>query len=271
MNRCATQKQELSRLFPQPVKPCPFKTAASNSVPSNSVPSNSVPSKLTLIAVVGVDVEAEDGVDFDGLGSAGGGTEFPAGEGGYDFCGHGGGAGFEDLKIFQVSRGVEFAFDNDAGVGKVGGEIGAEALGSGEWSGAGMGVGIGVGKLHDDDARGSVDIDGVVIAGEFAVEIECAAGAGSGDDGDGGALVGFDGRAAGSGGCAAVASVKAGEIDDGAAAANIDAGGSGGSGGRGAGSAGAGGGRDSGAGVGVGAVTGTGLSCAGVFGGGFIG
>ncbi len=82
-----------------------------------------------LIAVVGVDVEAEDGVYFDGLSAADGGAEFPCGEGGHYFCGHGGGAGFEDLKIFQVAAGIEFAFDDYAGVGKVCGEIGAEALG----------------------------------------------------------------------------------------------------------------------------------------------
>jgi hypothetical protein len=52
-----------------------------------------------LIAVVGVDVEAEDGVDFDGLGAAGGGAEFPTGQGRHDLGGHGGGAGFEDLEI----------------------------------------------------------------------------------------------------------------------------------------------------------------------------
>jgi hypothetical protein len=34
---------------------------------------------LALIAVVGVDVEAEDGVDFDGLGAAHGRTELPIG------------------------------------------------------------------------------------------------------------------------------------------------------------------------------------------------
>ena len=59
-----------------------------------------------LIAVVGVDVEAENRVDFYGLSAAGGGAEFPAGQGGHDFCGHGGGAGFEDLEIFQVAAGV---------------------------------------------------------------------------------------------------------------------------------------------------------------------
>ena len=90
-----------------------------------------------------------------------------------------------------------------------------------------MRAGIGVSKLHHDNARRGVDVDGVVIAGKFAIEIERATGAGSGDDGDGGALVGFDGRAAGNGGGAAVAGVEAGEIDDGAAAANVDAGGSG--------------------------------------------
>ncbi len=34
---------------------------------------------LNLVAVVGVDVEAEDGVDFDRLGAACGGAEFPSG------------------------------------------------------------------------------------------------------------------------------------------------------------------------------------------------
>jgi hypothetical protein len=49
------------------------------------------------IAIVGIDVEAEDGVDFNRLHAAHGGTELPAGQGGHKFCGHVGGAGFEDL------------------------------------------------------------------------------------------------------------------------------------------------------------------------------
>ena len=146
-----------------------------------------------LVAVVGVDVETEDGVDFHGLGAAGGGAEFPVGESGHDFCGHGGGAGFEDLQIFQIATGVEFAFDDDAGVGKSGGEIGAEALRTGEGSGVGVRVGIGFGELHDDGADVGIDVDGVVVAGELAVEIECSAGARGGDDSDGGAGVAFDG------------------------------------------------------------------------------
>jgi len=73
----------------------------------------------SLKAVVGVDVEAEDGIDFDGLGAAGSGAEFPAGKCGHDFRGHGSRAGFEDLQIFQVAGGVEFAFDDDAGMGKI--------------------------------------------------------------------------------------------------------------------------------------------------------
>jgi hypothetical protein len=63
-----------------------------------------VQSSLTVlsksIAVIGVDVEAEDRIDFDGLGAASGRAEFPVGKRSYDFCGHGRGAGLEDLKIF---------------------------------------------------------------------------------------------------------------------------------------------------------------------------
>jgi hypothetical protein len=63
-------------------------------------------SSLSLVAVVGVDVEAEEGVDFDGLGAARSGAEFPAGKGSHDSCGHGGGAGFQHLEIFQIAGGV---------------------------------------------------------------------------------------------------------------------------------------------------------------------
>lgn len=125
------------------------------------------------IAIIGVDVEAQDGVDFYGLGAALGGAEFPGGEGGQDFGGHGGGAGFEDLEIFQVAGGVEGAFDDDAGVREIGGEIGAKTLRAGESSGV-VGGEIGFGELHDCGADVGVDIDGVIVAGEFAVEIECA-------------------------------------------------------------------------------------------------
>jgi hypothetical protein len=71
-----------------------------------------------LIAVVGVDVEAEEGIDFDGLGATGGRAELPGGECGHDSCSHDGGTGFDDLQIFQIARGVEFAFDDDAGAWK---------------------------------------------------------------------------------------------------------------------------------------------------------
>jgi len=58
-----------------------------------------LPKAAQSIPIAGVDVETEDGIDFYGLGAAGGGTEFPAGKGGHDLGGHGGGAGFEDLQI----------------------------------------------------------------------------------------------------------------------------------------------------------------------------
>jgi len=54
----------------------------------------------SLVAVVGVDVEAEDGVYFDRLSAAQGGAELPGAQRGHDLDGHGGGAGLEDLEIF---------------------------------------------------------------------------------------------------------------------------------------------------------------------------
>jgi len=217
-------------------------------------------SNLNLEAVVGVDVEAEDGVDFDGLGAAGRGTEFPAGKCGHDFRGHGGGAGFEDLQIFQVARCVEFAFDDDAGVRKIFREIGAKALRSSERAGMGMSVGVDFGELHHDGADGGVDVDRVVIAGKLAVEIKYTAGARGGDDGDGRAGIAFYGGASGKSRGIAVSGVKAGKIDDGAAAANVHTGRGGNSGGGGASAAGAGGGRDSGACVRVGTTACAGFS-----------
>ncbi len=213
------------------------------------------------VAIVGVDVEAEDGVNFDWVLAAGGGAELPVGKCGEELGGHGGGAGFEDLNFFEIAGGGELAFDDHAGAGQCGGKIGAEALRPGER--AGVGVGCDFGELHDDGSVRSVDVDGVVVAGKFAVEIECAAGAGSGDDGDGRTLVAFEGRAEGNSGGVVMAGVEAGEGDDGAAAADIDAGSGRVARGGAAGAAGAGGGRDSAAGAGVGAAGGTGLACAG--------
>ena len=140
--------------------------------------------RTVLIAVVGVDVEAEDGVYFNRLHTAHGGAELPGGQGSHDFRGHGGGAGFEDLEIFQVAGSVEFAFDDDAGVGKVRGQVGAQALWSDERSGERMRGGIDFGELHHYSADRRIEIDGVVVAGELAVEIKRSAGTRRGDDGD---------------------------------------------------------------------------------------
>src|ERR1700735_4348020 len=108
-------------------------------------------------------------------------------------------------------------------------------------------VGIGFGEWQDESADRGLDIDGVIIARELAVEIECAAGTRGGNDGDGGAWVPFYRGTSGQGWGVAVAGVEAGKIDDvRAAATNVDAGGGGGSGGSGAGAAGTGSGRDSG-------------------------
>ena len=107
--------------------------------------------------------------------------------------------------MLQVAGGVECAFDDDAGVRKICGKIGAKALGAGECAGVMRGgVGIGFGELHDDHADCGVDVDGVIVAGKLAVEIESSAGTGGGDDGDGGALGAFYRGASGNGGSAAV-------------------------------------------------------------------
>jgi len=129
---------------------------------------------------------------------------------------------------------------------------------------------VDLGELHHDGADAGIDVDGVVIAGKLAVEIECAARARSGHDGYGRAFVFSHRRTAGQAGGAAVSGVEAGQRDDrscSAAAANVHACGGGRSGGRGACAAGAGSGRDSCARVGIGAMAGAGFSCAGVFSG----
>ncbi len=215
-----------------------------------------------LESVVGVDVEAEDGVDFDRLSAASGGAKFPARQCGEDFRGHGGRPRFEDLKIFEIAGGVQLTFDDDASAGKVFGEIGAKALGSGK-SASTVRVGIGFGELHDGSADVGVNVNGVIVARKFAVEIECASGTRCGDDGDGGAGIAFDGGAHGNAGRVAIAGVKAGQIDDGAASANIDAGSGGVSGGRGTCATGAWNGRDSAPRVGIRAAGRAGFSCAG--------
>src|SRR5208337_1332892 len=218
-----------------------------------------------LIAVVRVDVEAEDGVDVHGLSAARGGAEFPAWQRGHDFRGHNCGSGLEDLQIFQVAGCVQFAFDDYAGAGKVCREIGAQAFGSSESSGAGMRGGIGFGELHDDSADVGVDVDGVVVAGKLAVEIKRAAGTRCRDDGDCRPRIAFHRRAARNAGSVAVTGVEAGKIDHGAAAANVYACRSRIARGRGAGAAWAGCGRDSGASIRVGAATSAGFSRACAF------
>ena len=100
-----------------------------------------------------------------------------------------GGTGFEDLEIFQVAGSVESALDDDAGVRKVRGQIGAKALRAGRCSGLGVRGGIDFGELHHDRADRCIHIDGVVVARELAVEIKRAAGARRGDDGDGRSLL----------------------------------------------------------------------------------
>src|SRR6202020_2332162 len=41
-----------------------------------------------LVTVVGVDIKAEEGIDFNRLGATGGRAELPGGERGHDFCSH---------------------------------------------------------------------------------------------------------------------------------------------------------------------------------------
>jgi hypothetical protein len=198
-----------------------------------------------LIAVVGVDVEAEDCVDFYRLSAAHGGAELPMRQRGHDLRCHVGRARFEDLEILQLAGSIECAFDDDAGVGKAGGQIGEVASWAGEGFGLSMRGGINLGELHHDRADRSIHIDRVVVAWELAVEIKHSAGARGSDDGDGRPLVRPCRRVVGRIGSAAVRS-EAGQIDDAAAAAtNVDTGHGGRSCGSATGAAGAGRGRDS--------------------------
>src|ERR1039457_3664433 len=138
----------------------------------------------TLIAVVGVDVEAEYRVYFDWLDAAHGGAGISNAQGGYDLNRHRGGAGSGDLQIPQVAGGVEPAFDYDAVVGKVRGQFGAHALRADDCPLPTRG-GIHLGELHHYRADRRIHVNGVVVAGELAVEIESSAGARCGDDGNG--------------------------------------------------------------------------------------
>ena len=101
-------------------------------------------------------------------------------------------AGFEDVRVAQQSGAVEDAGDHQARAFEVGGEIGAHGVRSGQVLGVGMRGGSRVGKFQDGGPQGSLDVDGVnLVALERAVEVEGAAGARAGDDGDVGAFVVF--------------------------------------------------------------------------------
>lgn len=99
-------------------------------------------------SIVGVDVEAEDGGDFDGLGAAHGGLKFPGAQGGDDFRGHVGRASIENADIFHVARGIEGAFQRQAGVSKTFGQIDANRRRRGESSAKGVRAGGFIGELH---------------------------------------------------------------------------------------------------------------------------
>ena len=105
--------------------------------------------------------------------------------------------GVEDLKIFQIAVGVETALDHDAGAGQVLRKGDPQAARAGQRGRFVVGVGVGFGELHDHGAERGIDVIGVVVAGKLAVEIEGAAGARGGDDGDGGAVVSLDGGPSG--------------------------------------------------------------------------
>src|SRR5258708_1252577 len=99
--------------------------------------------------------------------------ELPTGQRAHTFSRHATGAGFEHLEISQVARSIEFAFDDDAGMGKIARQIGAKALWASERSG--VRGWIGLGELHNHRAERRVHIHGVIIAGKFAVEIKSSA------------------------------------------------------------------------------------------------
>ena len=144
-----------------------------------------------LIAVVRVDVEAEDGVHFYRLLAAHGGTEFPIGQGLHDLGRHCGRAGLKHLQISQIAGCVESALYYDAGARKIRREIGAHALRADQracqacrWAH--------FGELHYCRAEIRIHVNCVVVAGELAVEVKGAAGARSGDDCDRRAFFAFD-------------------------------------------------------------------------------
>src|SRR5260370_23062442 len=86
------------------------------------------------ISVIGVNAEAEKGVDFYWLPTAHGRTKFPALECCHNFGGHSRRAGLVNSKAFQIARSVEDAGNDHTRAGKSRREIGAQALRTGQAS-----------------------------------------------------------------------------------------------------------------------------------------
>src|SRR5580693_3257548 len=82
-----------------------------------------------LTAIVGIDVESEDGVHLNRLVANHHRAELPAGQGGHHFRGHVRGACLEDAKILQIAGNIENAGDHQARVRQSSRQIGANGLG----------------------------------------------------------------------------------------------------------------------------------------------
>src|SRR5208283_116594 len=219
-----------------------------------------------LIAVVGVDVEAQDGVYLDGLIAAHRRAELPAVQRGQDLGGHGCGTGFENLEIAQIAGRFQSALHYHAGTRQIRRQIGAHPFRADQSSGSAGGR-VDFGVLHHYGAQVRSHVNTVVVPGKLAVKIEDAARARSGDNGDRRAFISFDGGAAGKIGIVAAATARseARQGNDRTAAANVDARNSRIAARRATCAAGTGGRRDSTARVGVGAAAGSGFSGAGTF------
>lgn len=82
-------------------------------------------------AVVGVDVEADDGFDFYGLVAAQGRLEFPGAQGGYDFGSHIGWARLENVQVAGIAGSIDEAGDDHTRAGQPGRKVFANR----DWSG----------------------------------------------------------------------------------------------------------------------------------------
>lgn len=133
---------------------------------------------MPLIAVVGIDPEAEDGGNLDRLLAAHGWPEFPTGQGGHHPRRERGRARFEDFKVFEFSGSIESTRDHHVGIHQAAGQIGAHLLRTEQGFGIRVVGGSRVCVLHDGLSCGGIEINRVdPVSFQQAVEVERTTGA----------------------------------------------------------------------------------------------